>query len=217
MSTVFDEKWWRLRLPLPADRVKWRFQRSGLRNNGKPWGLLLCYLDNRAVQERLDDVVGPGSWRNEFSKGPDGGVMCGLSIRVDGEWVTKYDGAPNTDVEGVKGGLSSAQKRAAVQWGIGRYLYDLGDSWADFNVDQRDRSLASAKIKGQDVRYKPPTLPHWALPAPTIDVGGKSLVIDNQANFDKVVSAVEYLGKNGLAKEHAGALEWLAYWMPEAL
>ncbi len=214
MTTVFDEKWWRLRLPFPSSRVQWRFQRTGLRN-GKPWGMLLAYLDNRAVQERLDDVVGPASWRNEYTTGPDGGVMCGLSIRTDGEWVTKWDGASNTDVEAVKGGLSGAMKRAAVQWGIGRYLYDLGDSWASFD-NQNDKKLKSVKVEGQFFRYQPPELPVWALPAPLAVVGGKTVTLDDPAQTENVMKMVEYIGQKGL-KDQADVLEWVAYWIPEAV
>ncbi len=82
--------------------------------------LVAAYVSNRAIMDRLDAVCGPGNWRNEFTAGPNGGLLCGLSIRIvreDGsaEWVTKWDGAENTDVEPVKGGLSSSMRRAAVQ------------------------------------------------------------------------------------------------------
>lgn len=103
----------------------------------KDKGLAAAYITNRAIMNRLDEVCGPENWRNEFIKGPDGGVMCGLSIRVtrdDGaEWVTKWDGAENSDIEPVKGGLSNAMRRAAVQWGVGRYLYDFPDQWVALN------------------------------------------------------------------------------------
>jgi hypothetical protein len=48
--------------------------------NGKPWARVLAYVNNRAVMQRLDDVVGPDCWSNEFTAGPAGGVICGLSI-----------------------------------------------------------------------------------------------------------------------------------------
>jgi len=104
--------------------------------------LAAAYLDTRAIMARLDAVCGPQNWRNEFAPGPNGGLLCGLSIRVlrdDGqaEWVTKWDGAENTDVESVKGGLSSAMKRAASQWGIGRYLYQLPNQWVPLNEHGR--------------------------------------------------------------------------------
>ena len=41
----------------------------------------------------------------------------------DGEWIGKSDGADDSNIEAAKGGLSAALKRAAVQWGIARYLY----------------------------------------------------------------------------------------------
>jgi hypothetical protein len=107
--------------------------------------------------------VGPGNWKNEFRPGPDGGVMCGLSVRVGDEWVTKWDGAENTDVEGVKGGLSSAMKRAAVQWGVGRYLYGLDESFAQVS---ENGSLRGKTKDGKPFKWDPPQLPKWALPEP---------------------------------------------------
>lgn len=118
-------------------------------------GLAAAYITVRAIMDRLDEVCGPENWRNEFKPGPDGGVLCGLSIRVDGEWITKWDGAENTDIEAVKGGLSSAMRRAAVQWGIGRYLYDLPQQWVP--VDERGRFR------------QPPSIPAMFLPPATGD------------------------------------------------
>lgn len=91
----------------------------------RKWERLAFYADNRAVMSRLDDAVGVANWKNKFKHGPDGGVICGISIYIGGEWVTKWDGAENTDIEKVKGGLSNSMRRAAVQWGIGRDIYSL--------------------------------------------------------------------------------------------
>lgn len=100
------------------------------------------YLTNRAIMDRLDQVCGPEGWRNEYRPGPNGGLLCGLSIRVvreDGvaEWITKWDGAENTDVQPVKGGLSASMRRAAVQWGIGRYLYRVPPVYAKIDGNGR--------------------------------------------------------------------------------
>jgi hypothetical protein len=113
-----------LAAPFSPRDIEWRIARCGVKN-GNPWAFVLAYLTNRAIMDRLDAVVGSFNWRNEYKEAPQGGVMCGLSIRHNGEWVTKWDGAENTQVESVKGGLSDSMKRAAVQWGIGRYLYNL--------------------------------------------------------------------------------------------
>ena len=134
---------------LPAD-VEWK---PGATTRDKTKGLAMAYLTSRAVQQRFDDVCGPADWRNEFMPGPDGGVLCGISIRVErpgpdgqtvSEWVTKWDGADNSQVEAVKGGLSGAMKRAAVQWGVGRYLYELPATWV--RLDDRGRFAESPRI-----------------------------------------------------------------------
>ncbi len=155
----------RLRDPFAPEDIEWRVQQAG-EKNGKPWARVLAYVTNRAIMDRLDEVVGPSNWRNEYREGPAGGVVCGLSIlvtRADGtsEWVTKWDGAENTDVEPVKGGLSNAMKRAAVQWGMGRYLYGLDEGWA--KVHDGGEHFAKTK-EGKAFRWDPPTLPDWALP-----------------------------------------------------
>lgn len=155
----------RLRDPFAPGDIEWRVQQAG-EKNGKPWARVLAYVTNRAIMERLDDVVGPENWQNAYREGPAGGVVCGLSVRVtrvDGssDWVTKWDGAENTDVEPVKGGLSNAMKRAAVQWGIGRYLYDLEEGWA--RVTENGRFSAKTKDGGW-FKWEPPELPEWAVP-----------------------------------------------------
>jgi len=152
----------KLKEPFPANDIEWRIQQSGAKN-GKPWAMCLAYVTNRAIMERLDIVIGPDKWKNEYKTGPDGGILCGISIKIGDEWVTKWDGAENTKVEAVKGGLSGAMKRAAVQWGIGRYLYNLEANWANFV----DKGQYKAKIDGKYYQWNPPSLPAWALPGKT--------------------------------------------------
>jgi hypothetical protein len=146
-----------------ADEIEWRVQQAG-EKNGRIWAIAVPYVTNRAIQSRLDEAAGPENWRNEFRPGPDGGVMCGLSIRVGDEWVTKWDGAENTDVEGVKGGLSGAMKRAAVQWGIGRYLYALDEAFARIHDNGRFRGKLPERAGGRAFRWDPPPLPPEVLP-----------------------------------------------------
>lgn len=149
--------------PFPAEDVEWRIGRAGKNAKGI-WAMCLCYMTSRAVMNRLDEVCGPGNWQNEFRHGPDGAVLCGLSIRIGDEWVTKWDGASNTDIEAVKGGLSGAMKRAAVHWGIGRYLYRLDETFANVTPRGRFYGRLPQKQGGDPFRWDPPALPAWALP-----------------------------------------------------
>lgn len=126
-----------LKEPLPTDAVEWRISRSGQNNNGV-WATAVAYKTSRADMDRLDEVCGPENWQDEYKPGPSGGVICGISIKVDGEWVTKWDGAENTTFEGVKGGLSDAFKRAGFKWGIGRYLYQIDETFVQTSVQKVD-------------------------------------------------------------------------------
>ena len=67
---------------------------------------------------------------HEFRTGPIA-IEVGISIRINGEWITKYDVSDPTQIEPVKGGFSGAMKRAGAQWGIGRYLYQLQETFAE--------------------------------------------------------------------------------------
>ncbi len=139
MKTRIDLK--RLQAPFSPEDIEWK-PIAISKQTGK--ALVAPYVTNRAIMDRLDEVCGPENWRNEFRPGPGGGVLCGISIRVGDEWITKWDGAENTDIEPVKGGLSSAMRRAAVQWGIGRYLYRLPNQWV--RIDERGRLLETPHL-----------------------------------------------------------------------
>ena len=161
-----------LKEPFPETDIEWRPQKTGLKKNGEPYALVLAYISNRAVMDRLDEVCGAGNWKNEYKQAPNGGVMCGISIctsvslvkdqnkHPEYHWVTKWDGAENTNIEAVKGGLSGAMKRAAVQWGIGRYLYKLPNTFAKFH----DYGLNNVKISNNWYKYDNPSLPKNFLP-----------------------------------------------------
>lgn len=153
----------KLREPFPPADIEWRIAQAGQNAKGV-WAKCLAYLTNRAVMDRLDAVCGAANWANQFGTAPGGGVLCGISIRINGEWVTKWDGADQTDIEAVKGGLSGAMKRAAVQWGIGRYLYDLPEGWANINERGEHYQGKNEKKGTPAFRWDPPALPEWAMP-----------------------------------------------------
>lgn len=159
----------KLREPFAAEDIEWRVQSAGVTND-KAWATVLAYVTNRAIQARLDAIVGAENWQNEYSKAPDDGVLCGIAIYDEEKdrWITKYDGAENTKVEAVKGGLSSSMKRAAVQWGIGRYLYDVETVFVSMQKEKpanmKDWHMHYDKDSKTRYYWRTPNLPAWALP-----------------------------------------------------
>ena len=121
--------------PFDQSAVHWRAQKF-TKDGSK--ALALAYLDARDVMMRLDDVVGPANWQDSFAETPKGRVISTISLRIDGDWVSKSDGAGDTAVEGEKGALSDAFKRAAVKWRIGRYLYDMPTIWVPCEAWRKD-------------------------------------------------------------------------------
>lgn len=143
----------RLAAPFQNDEVAWRVARAGIKH-GRPWAQVLAYIDARVARARLNAVLGPSQWRVEYSYGAHGGVLATLSLRVDGEWIAKQDGADVTEREPVKGAISGALKRACAVWGIGEYLYDVGESWAVFS----DAGAHRVQIDGTMYRWDAPKL-----------------------------------------------------------
>lgn len=159
----------KLQAPFAAKDIEWRVQQGGVSGGGKPYALVLAYVTNRAIQSRLDDVFGVFGWKNVYNDMDGKGVECGISIynHKTSEWITKYDAADETDIEGTKGGRSNAMKRAAVQLGIGRYLYKLDATFADCADNKTYENRQTFKPKqGQPIygSWKTPDLPKWALP-----------------------------------------------------
>ncbi len=93
-------------------------------------GRSMQYVTARTIMNRLDDVVGCECWWDEYEP-HENSVLCKLTIGLpDGRVLTKQDAggyagmADQGDDE--KSGYSDAFKRAAVKFGIGRYLYRDG-------------------------------------------------------------------------------------------
>lgn len=202
---MIDEKLEQLKRPFESKDIEWRVQQSG-EKNGKYWAMVLAYVTNRAIMDRLDEVFGIGGWKNTFEPTPSmDGVMCGIGIRMKDEWIFKYDGAQNTDIEAVKGGLSSAMKRTAVQFGIGRYLYHLDSGFAKV-VDKGTQGAKSAKAKdGKWFYWLPPDMPTWALPASKDQLKEiATLVKQKGANEEEMLNFFGYHKLHNMTKQDAG-------------
>ena len=148
----FSEKIKELGKPFKPSDLKWRI---GSKSKDKTKANMLIYVDARTVQDRLDEVLGCENWMfetrsmksNATVKKADGSKelveintivgRLGIYDEEKDRWIWKEDGAENTEVEASKGGISDAFKRAAVQFGIGRYLYDASEynTWVSIKND----------------------------------------------------------------------------------
>lgn len=107
-----------LRVKIP---YQWRVQSF---SKNKPQCSCVAYIDARDVMNLLDLVCSPANWQDDY-RVINGQLFAGIGIRVGGEWVWKWDTGTESQTEKEKGIVSDSFKRAAVKWGIGRFLYDL--------------------------------------------------------------------------------------------
>ena len=141
--------------PFAPEDLEWRLQNT-IEETMR--GMAVPYVANRAIQNRLDEVCGPENWYNEFkpwhSNGKKDAQLCGIAIYFESKgFITKWDGAEDSDIEPIKGGLSDSMKRAAYQWGIGRVLYSLDTVWVDIERRGRSYVIKASERKKLDDAY----------------------------------------------------------------
>lgn len=139
-------------LSAPFDPKEIKYKPQMVKNNR---ALAMAYIDARHIQDRLDEVLGVENWEDGYKILADGSVMCRLRIKLGDRWISKTDvGSPSEQPDGgdrLKAAFSDALKRAAVKFGIGRYLYRLPAQWVDYDA-------------GKKQIVQPPQLPPFALP-----------------------------------------------------
>ena len=131
--------------PFAAEDLEWRIQ---VTTKDKTSGLAIPYVTNRAIQDRLDEVVGPENWYNDYKpwhgNGKKDAQICGISIYFEGKgFITKWDGAEDSDIEPIKGGLSEARRRT-----MGHWTCSLQDDEAALGQDRAEGQLLC------DLRYR---------------------------------------------------------------
>lgn len=152
----------RLGAPFREDEIEWRAQTTIAANNGKPpKALVVPYVQSRAIMNRLDEVVGWDKWENTVQELPGGGILQGIRIWIsDNQSITKWDGADRTNMEATKGGISSAFKRAAVLFNIGRYLYSAEAKWVEITPNRTTQKDEYIQDKKKDIYgyFTPPSM-----------------------------------------------------------
>lgn len=125
--------------PFPEGELEFLPRAVSQREGKQPTALGLPYIHSRAVQNRLDRVVGPGNWAFEWDLVPSGlpkTVWVRGRLTVLGTTQCEAGEASSED-ELLKSAVSDALKRCAVHFGIGRYLYYLPKSWFPYDPNRK--------------------------------------------------------------------------------
>ena len=121
-------------LAKPFEKISWRPQRviKSSKNN-KHWGIMIAYINARDVIDRLNEVVG-ADWNFTWTPTPATNVVKGR-LEIFNSY--KEDvGYPNSDRDTYpyKSAVSDALKRCAVQYGVGRFLYNLENKFIEYDA-----------------------------------------------------------------------------------
>lgn len=132
--------------PFPRHELEWKPQvtskksKEPIMQEGVQVALCMGYINSRHVQDRLNVVVGPENWEDsyrhvsiKYERGQDTVEEQGFECTLTINGVSKRDVGTPSWSEGLKGVYSDSLKRAAVKWGIGRFLYDLEPRWIPYD------------------------------------------------------------------------------------
>lgn len=191
MSVDVDPVFIELSKPFQPDEVKERIVQGSRKAQ---------YVTARTVMNRLDDVVGPANWSDDYVP-LEHSVICRLTIQLpDGRTVTKcdagaYAGMPD-EGDDDKSGFSDAFKRAAVKFGIGRYLYRDGvPRFA--NTETKPKAKPAAAALTTETESPGERLAKWAAREGIVEWVGqvgddlgfpKNMNAWNQAQCDKMTA-----------------------------
>lgn len=181
MADITAKDWPAALAMLAARTPESEIKKRPLKNKaGETLGAALSYVDARFVFDRLDEAVGAENWQSRIRQ-VEGGNHAGIGILVNGRWLWKWDGGDPSDIEGFKGSISDSLKRAGVQWGIARDLYD-----------ERSHSKAPASSRPSGVR---PAASRNQPPA------GDYVFTDDAGTEDPLAVAQRVFGEDGLVRD----------------
>lgn len=193
--------------PLPYE---WRVQSF---NRDKTKAICTSFIDARTVQVVLDEMcVKHGcTWDVDY-KDVCGVIFCGITLTCpEGKWdsITRWDAGNRIEedtqdkmyMQGGKSAASDAFKRAAVMFGIGRFLYDIAPmvlpaangSVIDENgqkVYDLTTYIRGMNKKPQSKKKKPVSETPAATPPPEVKKL-KKLKKLSQNSFDAMQKAIE--------------------------
>lgn len=100
---------------------QWRVQSF---NKGNTKATCVAYIDARQAMDILDEACTLG-WQRDYKMIKES-IYCGVGIVMpNGTTQWRWDVGTEGNFEAEKSQSSDAFKRSCVNWGIGRFLYDL--------------------------------------------------------------------------------------------
>ncbi len=160
-----------LKAPFPKENLGVKVQST---SKDRTRALLVLYLQHTDVQDRLE-MVDP-AWTTEVINEERVGDTIYVRIRMTLKGVSRENVGEGNDP---KAAYSDALKRAAMLFGVGRYLYDSPTVWAEYN-ESRDRfrqwSIQDYEkfAKGQHVPTAPAAEEHPETPGLTTQPPAKA-------------------------------------------
>ena len=153
--------------PFDLSEIKWRVTHTS--KDGSR-GAVIAFADPRAYTDRLNQLFTPTGWTRTYEVShassltrtkkdkliQTGKVLVTCTLTITGLGCHSGCGEEWADEENaLTAAEAQAFKRAASCYGLGRYLYDLSETWVP--LDERRQPL----------EY--PRLPDWALPKTVAD------------------------------------------------
>ncbi len=196
--------------PFEHDAHKWRVM-----NVTKKGDKASCafYIDARDVMDRLDAVVGAENWSDKYTTLAIGENRWAIECTITIAGVSKSDVGEG---DAPKDAYSDALKRAAVKWGIGRYLYGM-DNGTWFAVNEFKQFTPEAEKQIEDLLRKNlarlGVKPAQPLPLPTLppNVAAKPAsngAVKPTANERAAAHTTAFNGFMAKGNELFGSADW---------
>ncbi|PFV26841.1 hypothetical protein COL01_29635 [Bacillus thuringiensis] len=146
-----------LQAEFPFEQLGWKITHT-FESNGRIFAYIAPFVDARAIQDRFDEVFGIDKWQVSYEKWGEKATKCTISVFLNERWISKEDGSEESDYNAVKGGFSNSLKRAAVLWGVGRYLYNIKPHKVELTTLSKGKNDIYVSYQKKGYYFTPPTM-----------------------------------------------------------
>ncbi|ONG91543.1 hypothetical protein BKK40_09020 [Bacillus cereus] len=146
-----------LQAEFPVEQLGWKIINT-FESHGRFFAFVAPFVDARAIQDRFDEVFGIDNWQVSYEKWGEKATKCTISVFLNERWISKEDGSEESDYSSVKGGFSNSLKRAAVLWGVGRYLYNVKPTKVELSTCSNGPNSIYVSYQKKGYYFIPPTM-----------------------------------------------------------